>query len=143
VTEKELSQRLRALRLQAGLSQTQLAAKLGEGRERLSAYEQGRNGVPLELAQRWAEACGHRLVVELQKQGPAGAPRLDDRDEGIVAALVDALRRSGSQDFRLMLLMISEAMRQQPLPEVDPQADALLVNENHGSTYTPQKPSVR
>lgn len=99
--------------------------------------------MPLELAQRWAEACGHRLVVELQKQGPAAAPRLDDRDETIIGSLVDALRRSGSQDFRLMLLMISEAMRQQPLPEVEPQAAALLVNDNQASTYTIQKDTPR
>lgn len=123
------------MRIASGLSQYQLAERLGEGRQRLAAYEQGRNGVPLDLAARWADACGHELVVKLQDKRTLSSPQLDARDQAIVDAVVAGLRTSESADYRMMLLMISEAMSQRT-PASAPQATSeMLVNDNEPPSY--------
>ena len=60
-----LAARLKDLRLKAGLSQYALADRLQENRQRLAAYEQGRFEPPLDLATRWAAACGANLQIVL------------------------------------------------------------------------------
>lgn len=96
---ESLTEKLRDMRIKAGLSQYSLADRLGEKRQRLAAYEQGRFEPPLELLVRWAAACGMsvRLVIEPASAAPVEAETEDER------TLLREWRRLGEPDRALVL----------------------------------------
>lgn len=66
INEKQL----KALRTSAGLTQTQLAERLGNGGYSkciVSAIENGKRNVGLNLLNEWATACGYRVKVNFEK----------------------------------------------------------------------------
>lgn len=54
---------LRRVREQAGLSQVDLAARLGMTPSQLSRLESGARRIHLKLINEWLEACGYRLAA--------------------------------------------------------------------------------
>jgi len=61
---------LKSLRVSAGLTQTQLAERLGNGGYSkciVSAIENGKRNVGLNLLRDWATACGYRIEVKFKK----------------------------------------------------------------------------
>ena len=56
-------QTFREMREQAGLLQEELALRLHLTKGTISKIENGRQGITVEQATRWAEACGHVLTV--------------------------------------------------------------------------------
>lgn len=61
---------LKALRLSAGLTQVQLAEKLGNGGYTsavVRAIESGRRNIGLNLIADWANACGYNVSIEFDK----------------------------------------------------------------------------
>lgn len=61
---------LKALRTSAGLTQSQLAEQLGSGGYNncaVSAYENGKRIIGLNLLRDWATACGYRVKVNFEK----------------------------------------------------------------------------
>lgn len=109
-----LAARLKDLRLKAGLSQYALADRLQENRQRLAAYEQGRFEPPLDLATRWAAACGaslqivlattpHELEAALSSEERAVLARwreLSDADKALVRELLNGLGPHASEQLR-------------------------------------------
>lgn len=57
-TRASIGARLRAAREAAGLSQVALGERLGLAQSKISAYERGAWMPRLDLAWRWAQACG-------------------------------------------------------------------------------------
>ena len=49
---------LRGMRVQAGLTQTDMAAELGVGQSYVSKLERGENFVDVLLYAQWCQACG-------------------------------------------------------------------------------------
>ena len=58
---------LRALRVQAGLTQTDMAAELGVGQSYVSKLERGENYVDVILFARWCQICKIRPGLALDK----------------------------------------------------------------------------
>ena len=56
---------LRAARKEAGLTQTQLAAKLGISQQAVARAERWTSNPTVELMSRWSRACGRRLELRL------------------------------------------------------------------------------
>ena len=56
---------LRAARKKAGLTQTQLAAKLGISQQAVARTERWTSNPTVDLMRRWARACGRRLELRL------------------------------------------------------------------------------
>jgi len=65
VPYKRLSQRLKEIRLLAGFSQAHLAKLLNLANSTVAQYETLSRKPDLEVAERWAEKCGHSLVVDV------------------------------------------------------------------------------
>jgi transcriptional regulator with XRE-family HTH domain len=60
ITEKKLKE----IRIASGQTQAELAKKLGKGgydRFAISKIERGKVKVGLEVAQKWAAACGYKI----------------------------------------------------------------------------------
>lgn len=58
---------LRDMRVNAGLTQKQIASAIGLDQSPISSYETGRRFLPTDLLEKWAEACG--VVVEVRRPG--------------------------------------------------------------------------
>ena len=65
---------LRDMRINAGLTQKQIASAIGLDQSSISSYETGRRFLPTDLLERWAEACG--TVVEVRRPGSLDLGRL-------------------------------------------------------------------
>lgn len=61
----KLMKLLRTLRMQAGISQTDMATKLGITKQSLSLMESGKRKLTLAKAKALADALGHELVIEV------------------------------------------------------------------------------
>jgi len=61
----------RAMRLQAGISQTAMAAALGKRQQRVCDWEAGRLTIPPRIAERWELLCEERT----QASSPTRPPR--------------------------------------------------------------------
>lgn len=59
---------LRDMRINAGLTQKQIAAAIGLDQSSISSYETGRRFLPTDLLDKWAEACG--ATVEVRRPDP-------------------------------------------------------------------------
>ncbi|WP_080898192.1 helix-turn-helix domain-containing protein [Variovorax paradoxus] len=64
---EELRSLLRSLRLEAGLTQAQLASSLRVGQSYVSKIERGENFLDVLLFARWCSACGVRAGSTLDK----------------------------------------------------------------------------
>lgn len=77
MTKAELGQELRRLRLAAGLSQVELASKIGYAQTSVSTVEVGAAWAPLDIAMNWAEACGSAARLSFGRdERPPDADRL-------------------------------------------------------------------
>lgn len=63
---------LRELRIAAGLTQSQLADRLGLKQNTVSQYEKGNRKVDADTLAAWVEACGARLEIIPAGQDPIG-----------------------------------------------------------------------
>ena len=70
---------LRDMRVNAGLTQKQIASAIGLDQSSISSYETGRRFLPTDLLDKWAEACG--ATVEVRRPDPL------DLDLGRLSAL--------------------------------------------------------
>lgn len=70
---------LRAVRVQAGLTQIQMADALGVGQSYVSKLERGENFVDVLLYARWCETCGIKPGVALDGllEAAAALPSLE------------------------------------------------------------------
>jgi ribosome-binding protein aMBF1 (putative translation factor) len=66
----ELVARLVARRRHLGLSQTEVAARMGTSQSAVARLEAGRRDLRLSTLQRYAEALGARLGYGLHRSGP-------------------------------------------------------------------------
>ena len=55
-------------RAQAGLTQAELAKKIGVDPTYISHLEHGRREPSLTTLRAWAKACGHKLVISLESR---------------------------------------------------------------------------
>ncbi len=79
---------LLALRKRAGLTQSELAARVGGTQRRITNIERGTRRPSLELVEAWAAACGRRLVIDFPPDGET-----DGELVGTLAAAQPELRR--------------------------------------------------
>jgi transcriptional regulator with XRE-family HTH domain len=86
VSENDLVARLIQLRHEAKLSQAALAARLGVTAASIAFYETRRRRVPLEMAARWAEACGAELQHILVRPGELVEAALPDDERRLLHA---------------------------------------------------------
>lgn len=93
--DRSIGSRLRAKRVSAGMSQTELAEKLQIDPVDVQAYEDGTKRISALSLLRLAEALGVRPIyffdpsVELPPVGPAGGKRPSSGPEGIYLASPD------------------------------------------------------
>jgi transcriptional regulator with XRE-family HTH domain len=91
------AQIIREARLKAGLTQTELAARLGRDRAQVARWETGGQEPSFENLQAVVEACGFSLRVEIaeREQTPALDAELDasllEAPQQRVQALLDKL----------------------------------------------------
>lgn len=64
---------LKAMRVQAGLTQGDLADRLGLAQTTVSSYEVGRRFPTTDLVDRWAEECGGRVEIVQPGSSPLGS----------------------------------------------------------------------
>ncbi len=76
VADEELGRRLRELRLQAGLTQAELAARVGISQPNVARLESGVNPPNLSTLRKIADALSADVVVAFQKRA---ATRTDDQ----------------------------------------------------------------
>jgi transcriptional regulator with XRE-family HTH domain len=108
---KELGRRIRARRVKLGLTQTELATRVGRGHPWLSAIEHGRGGeVPAEILTALAVELGESPVEYLRLAGRAVLQAenviptdIDPRLGGAIEAAVD--RAMGRLGDRLEVLL--------------------------------------
>lgn len=85
---------LRQMRKQAGLTLNTLGEKLGAHYTFLSRIERGKLGVSVEMADRWATACGFSIMWVPTSGGVLGAiTPLAPVDQGIVMRFASVLPR--------------------------------------------------
>lgn len=76
VRRRQLATELVELRRAAGLSQTQLAARMGTSQSAIARLEAGDADIRLSTLERYAAALGQRLQVRLH---PSPTPRTGER----------------------------------------------------------------
>ncbi len=88
-----LADQLRAIRTAAGLTQIELAAKIGLSQPTVSGAERG-TPTTSDAIERWATACGARVVVTTESAGAvlAAAAGLDAADLLRLERIARALR---------------------------------------------------
>lgn len=65
--EFELIDQLLTMRTEAGLTQEELAQRLGTNKSNVSRMERGRANPSWKLISRYAEACGYHIKLDLIK----------------------------------------------------------------------------
>src|SRR5215813_8439636 len=113
--DAEIGQRVRALRLQRGLSQTELGNLISVTFQQVQKYEKGANRISAGRLQRIAEVLGvpvaHFFGAPEQRQGSNGAGRDVEllQTEGALR-LARAYARIKEPGVRLQLLRLTEAI---------------------------------
>lgn len=79
VAYKELLDTLRQARIAKGLSQAALARELKVAPSTIGNYEALTREMPLDLAERWAEVCGQRLVIAFLDTSDLGPLRHEEK----------------------------------------------------------------
>ena len=93
-------QELIRMRKAAGLSQADLATRLGSSKSRVSGVEVGRLGVNPEDVEAWAAACGYKVVVsflptdraEKSTQVAADVADLTEDQQRVIESMIRLLR---------------------------------------------------
>ena len=112
----QIGQKIRALRLDRGLSQKQVAAKLGVSFQQLQKYERGANRVSAGRLQRVADALGVSVTffyaaVGSSKSDRAHVPELAYlRTRGAVR-LLRAYAAISAKPAKLALVVLAESLR--------------------------------
>lgn len=92
---RPLGEQLRAARERAGINKTELGRRLGwSDHSNVTRIEDGRDTSTDSLL-RWAEECGHEVLIAPGGSTESLAARLNDADERerrLAAALLDLLR---------------------------------------------------
>ncbi|WP_315925854.1 helix-turn-helix transcriptional regulator [Mesorhizobium sp. SP-1A] len=118
-----LGERIRALRLERGMSQKDMAAAIGVSAAYLSALEHGRRGVPTwSLIQK---IIGHFNIIwddaeELQRLAASSHPRVKLDTSGLSPAatelanlLAENIGRLGEEDIRSLSEQVRAALERQ------------------------------
>lgn len=89
-------QHLKAFRLQSGLTQAELAARLKVDRTTITRAELGERRIDLDLLQAWLEACGvtlsfdpHRGKDDLVVLAQQVIPQLSEGERHVLRALLE------------------------------------------------------
>jgi transcriptional regulator with XRE-family HTH domain len=114
--DAEIAKRLRALRLQRGLSQSELGNVIGVTFQQVQKYERGANRISASRLQRIAEMFDVPVTffysdLELPPGGPSSAPTTVEFDFLQTAGalrLVRAYSRINNAGIRLKLLKLAE-----------------------------------
>lgn len=96
-----LTDHLKNARLAAGLSQGELARRIGVARPSVSQVESGMHHPSLQTAEAWAEVCGSRVVI------------VDPQSEALLAAFggLDAEQRALAIRVVAGLPLLSQTVR--------------------------------
>ncbi len=113
--DAEIGQRVRALRLQRGLSQTELGNLISVTFQQVQKYEKGANRISAGRLQRIAEVLGvpvvHFFASAEQRHGSNGAgPEIDFMQSEGTLRLARAYARIKEPGVRLQLLRLTEAI---------------------------------
>jgi transcriptional regulator with XRE-family HTH domain len=109
--DHEVGRRIRQARVQMGVTQSDLGAKLGVSGQQIQKYESGRDAVPLHRLLKLASICGVPPQAFLgHEYSPADARDISgEADIGIIQ-LVRAYRRIGNANVRKRLLQLVKQM---------------------------------
>jgi transcriptional regulator with XRE-family HTH domain len=107
---KALGQRLYELRTQAGLTQQELAEKVGVTPSAISKIENGRQFPQLENLEAWVEACGHKLALMFPTEGREVTTIVVENDFVPVVERFSGL----SDESRQLVEMLIEALPNLP-----------------------------
>lgn len=110
--DRPIHEQLRIARKRAKISQVRMAALLGyagdSGHANISRIERGKQAAPVELLQRWVNACGCKLAIVPRQSMDAAAADLSVADRALVARVIavlpsldPALRRQLAHDLDL------------------------------------------
>lgn len=113
-TSTDWPRALRAAREAAALSQQVLAQRLSRTQGWVTKVETGRQGIRIEDAQEWAQACGQDVQLGAMTGATAG---LDDEATWLVNQLTSALKVGLAPQHRLTLRLQLEGW---PIGEADP-----------------------
>lgn len=113
---EQIGSLLKRMRVEAGLTQEELAGRLRRTSPYVSKIERGMRGIEMDGIARWARACGAEVELcwrlgasdradLLVADGPVGLlqelaevlPRLDDEERRLVEAAVRYLARRSSE----------------------------------------------
>lgn len=61
-------EQLKEMRVSAGMTQQDLANKVEMSRPNISDYERGAYPVGWNVAEKWADACGFKIVISILKK---------------------------------------------------------------------------
>jgi transcriptional regulator with XRE-family HTH domain len=93
-TSARLRARLRQLREEAGLSQSELASRIGFARKStVSAIENGHRDTTVPVLEDWARECGASLELVKDERDVVDLGSLSDRNRDLVANLMVVLPR--------------------------------------------------
>ena len=104
---QDLAQALRAMRVNAGMSQHELAAKLACSRANVSLIEQGHHAPSAVLLLAWTEACGRRMAFIDPLVGEAMASIADHDQERALRVLLMMSRLNARQRAAIDSLVAS------------------------------------
>ena len=107
MTLQDLAQALRAMRVNAGMSQHELAAKLACSRANVSLIEQGHHAPSAVLLLAWTEACGRRMAFIDPLVGEAMASIADHDQERALRVLLMMSRLNARQRAAIDSLVAS------------------------------------
>ncbi len=113
------AQTLRGLRMQQGLTQPQLAQRLGVSRSTVSMYERGEREPDFATLSRIADLFGVDADQLLGRTAPAGA---DDYASQLFAAygeVKESFDQEDIDDLKLFMRMVAERKRQKLHKEQD------------------------
>lgn len=85
MTNSDVGTLLREIRTRAGLTQTELAKRIGSAVSTLSQWEDGRNRIPFPRAIDICESCGYKVIIRRKDADTDGwVPRyiLDPPEDG-------------------------------------------------------------
>ncbi len=112
--DAEIGQRVRALRLQRGLSQTELGQLISVTFQQVQKYEKGANRISAGRLQRIAEVLGVPVAYFFASNGSQSAAAADHDGEVLQSEgalrLARAYARNKEPGIRLQLLRLTEAI---------------------------------